>query len=231
MDAITANLMVGVGLPANLLTVQTLLLSLFCYLYGSIPFAYLFTYLFNKEKLTEKGTGNIGVANTFGVAGLKAGFLTVIGEATKVILPITLSRYYYDGALVISLIFISLSIVGTGYSVFLRGKGGQGTTILLWALLLLSPYTFLLYIGVFSLLFIAVKRRYYATILGFALLPVEIFAIEQNIHFIIFGVLAALYYGLRYRPQKSDYFRSPYRWNRCRGDPQIRNCCYIYLRF
>jgi len=192
-------------LPDNLLGVQTLLLGLACYLYGSIPFAYLFTYLFTKEKLTEKGTGNIGIANAFGVAGLKAGFLTVAGEATKVILPIAFSRYYYDGSLVISLIFISLSILGTGYSIFLRGKGGQGTTILLWALLLLSPYTFLLYIGIFFLIFIALKRRYYATVLGYALLPVEIFVIERNIYFILFGALAALYYCLRYRPQKSDY--------------------------
>lgn len=200
-----ASLMVDMGLPDNLLGVQTLLLGLACYLYGSIPFAYLFTYLFNKEKLTEKGTRNIGVANAFGVAGLRAGFLTVTGEATKVILPIAFSRYYYDGALVISLIFISLSILGTGYSIFLKGKGGQGTTILLWTLLLLSPYTFLLYIGVFFLAFIALKKRYYATILGYALLPVEIFVIERNIYFILFGAFAALYYCLRYKPQRSDY--------------------------
>ena len=205
MGVSMANLMVDIGLPDNLLGVQTLLLGLTCYLYGSIPFAYLFTYLFKKEKLTEKGTGNIGIANAFGIAGLRAGFLTVTGEATKVILPIAFSRYYYDGALVISLIFISLSILGTGYSVFLKGKGGQGTTILLWALLLLSPYTFLLYIGTFFLIFIALKRRYYATIVGYVLLPVEIFVIEQNIYFILFGALAALYYCLRYKPQRSDY--------------------------
>ncbi len=197
--------MVDVGLPDNLFGIQTLLLCLVCYTYGSIPFAYLFTYLFKREKLTEKGTGNIGIANTFGVAGLKAGFLTVAGEATKVILPIAFSHYYYEGSLAISLIFISLSIVGTGYSIFLKGKGGQGTTILLWALLFLSPYTFLLYTGIFALILISLKRRYYATILGYTLLPVEIFLIERDISFVIFGALAALYYGLRYKPQKSDY--------------------------
>jgi len=202
---IVAGLMVDIGLPDNLIEIRTLLFGLICYLFGSIPFAYLFTYLFAREKLSEKGTGNIGIANTFGVAGLKVGFLAVFGEATKVILPITLSRYYYEGSIVISLIFISLSIIGTGYSVFLRGKGGQGTTILLWALLLLSPYIFLLYIGIFSFIFVTLKSRYYATILGYALLPVEIFLIERNIYFILFGVLVALYYCLRYKPQKSDY--------------------------
>lgn len=199
------SLMVDIGLPDNILGIETLLLGLACYLYGSIPFSYLSTYLFTKEKLTEKGTRNIGIANTFGVAGLKAGFLSVIGEATKVILPIALSRYYYDGSLVISLIFISLGILGTGYSIFLKGKGGQGTTILLWTLLLLTPYTFLLYIGIFFLIFIILKKRYYATILGYTLLPVEILVIEQNIYFVIFGALVAIYYCLRYRSQKSDY--------------------------
>jgi len=192
-------------LPDNLFGIQTFLLGLSCYIYGSIPFAYLFTYLFTREKLTEKGTGNIGVANTFGVAGLKAGLLTVAGESTKVVAPIALSHYYYDGSVAISLVFIFISIIGTGYSIFLKGKGGQGTTILLWALLLLSPYTFLLYSGVFILTFITLKRRYYATILGYTLLPAEIFLIERDVSFVIFGGLSALYYSLRYRPQKSDY--------------------------
>jgi len=67
--------MVNIGLPDNLLVIQTLLLGLACYIYSSIPFTYLFT----REKLTEKGTGNIGIANTFGVAGLKASIFTVVG--------------------------------------------------------------------------------------------------------------------------------------------------------
>ena len=205
MDVIMASLTLSTGLPENIWGVQTLLLGLACYLYGSIPFSYLFTYLFRKENLTKKGSGNLGVANAFGVGGLRAGFLTVFGEATKVILPIAFSRFYYGGELVISLIFISASILGTGFSVFLKGKGGQGTTLLLWALLLLSPYTLLLFAAVFAFVFIALRKRYYAILIGYALLPVEIFIVDGNIHFVIFGALASLYYCLRYKPQRSDY--------------------------
>ena len=192
-------------LPIDVWRLETLLLSLACYLYSSIPFAYLFTYLFKKEHLTKKGTGNIGIANAFGVGGLRAGFLAVVGEATKVILALALSRYYYGGELVISLIFISASILGTGFPIFMKGKGGQGTTILLWALLFLSPYTLLLFSAVFAFTFITLKKLYYATFIGYALLPVEIFLIEGNLYFVVFGALAALFYCLRYKPRRSDY--------------------------
>jgi len=202
MDAMIALDMV---LPVDVWRLQTLLFGLACYLYGSIPFAYLFTYLFKRESLTNKGTGNIGIANAFGVGGLRAGFSAVVGEATKVILPIALSRYYYDSELIISLIFISASILGTGFSIFLRGKGGQGTTILLWALLLLSPYTLLLFSAIFVITFITIRKRYYVTLITYSLLPIEIFLIEESIYFVIFGALAALFYCLRYNPRKSDY--------------------------
>ncbi|MDD4876239.1 MAG: glycerol-3-phosphate acyltransferase, partial [Dehalococcoidales bacterium] len=192
-------------LPEYLWQVQTILLSLACYIYGSIPFPYLFTYIFKREKLTDKGTGNIGIANTFGTAGLKIGFLAVTGEATKAILPIILSRYYYDGTLLISLIFISFSILGTSYSIFLKGKGSQGTTILLWALLILSPYAFLLFITVFAVTFIVFRKRYLTTYISYALLPVELFAVGGNIYFVVFGIITAIFYCLRYKPQKSDY--------------------------
>jgi len=191
--------------PAEFWSLQTLLAVICVYLYGSIPFAYLFTYLFKKQRLTDKGTGNIGVANAFGVGGLKAGFLTVLCEASKVVVPIAIARYYYDAALAVTLIFVVISILGTSYSIFLKGKGGQGGTILLWALLLLSPYTLLAFLVGFIIIYFVIRNRYYTSLIGHVLLPVELFLIEGNLPFVIFGVFAAIFYSLRYKPQKSDY--------------------------
>jgi len=192
-------------LPIDFLSWKTVLFLLASYVYGSIPFAFLFTFLFTKKKLNETGTGNIGVANAFGVGGSAPGFLTVAGDASKGILPILVSHFFYNGSLVMSLIFITVGIIGHGYSFFLKGRGGQGGTILMWALLILSPYTFLLYLFVTIVLYVLIRRRRLANSLGYIFLPLEIFLIEQNIAFIAFGVFAALYYIVRYNPQKSDY--------------------------
>ena len=64
----------SIVLPPAFLTWQTLLFAFTCYLYGSIPFALIFTRLFKKQDVSRKGTGNIGVANAFGVGGLRPGF-------------------------------------------------------------------------------------------------------------------------------------------------------------
>jgi len=183
----------------------TIFITFICYIYGSIPFAYVFTYLFQKVRLSEKGTGNIGVANAFGVGGLRAGFLTVIGEATKAALPIYLSFYFYSSDPRASIIFLSASILGTSYSVFLGGRGSQGGTVFLWGLLFLSPFTFLLFMGMFLPTFLLLRRRYITSIVAHALLPLEIYLVEGDVSLVIFGALAALFYSLRYKPQASDY--------------------------
>jgi len=189
----------------EILSISTLLLALVCYVYGSIPFAYIFTYIFKKVKLTEKGTGNIGVANAFGSGGLKAGFLTVVGEATKAASPIIISHFLYNGELIVTLILLTATILGTSYSIFLRGRGGQGGTILLWSLLILSPYTFLAFMAVFVVFFFILRNRYYTSIIGHAMLPLEIFLIEGDLAFVIFGAVMAVFYSVRYKPQTSDY--------------------------
>jgi len=183
----------------------TIFIAFICYIYGSVPFAYIFTYLFQNVRLTEKGTGNIGVANAFGVGGLRAGFLTVIGEATKAALPVYLSLYFYSNDPKTTVTFLSASILGTSYSVFLKGKGSQGGTVFLWGLLFISPYTFLLFIGIFLPVYLLLRKRHITSIVAHALLPLEIYLIEGDLSLVIFGALAALFYSLRYKPQASDY--------------------------
>jgi glycerol-3-phosphate acyltransferase PlsY len=53
--------------------------TLVCYLYGGIPFAFVFTYLATRERIYTKGSRNVGVANAFHAGGLVVGFLTVCG--------------------------------------------------------------------------------------------------------------------------------------------------------
>ncbi|HUT84025.1 MAG TPA: glycerol-3-phosphate acyltransferase, partial [Thermodesulfobacteriota bacterium] len=54
--------------------------SIIAYLYGALPYAYIATYLLKRKKLTEEGTGNIGVTSAFKVGGTVAGVITVCGE-------------------------------------------------------------------------------------------------------------------------------------------------------
>jgi glycerol-3-phosphate acyltransferase PlsY/phosphohistidine swiveling domain-containing protein len=199
------NIELVLTLPNNFWSWQTALFFVMFFVYGSIPFAYIFTYLLSRKKIDETGTGNISVGNAFGVGGLTAGLLTVAGEASKGVFPVMVSQIMYDNALITSIIFITVGILGYGNSFFLKGKGGQGGTILMWALLLLSPYTLLIYLFLTIAIYVLIRRRRLAMTLGYIFLPVEILIIEQNLAFMIFGALLACYYILRYNPLQSDY--------------------------
>ena len=62
---------------------KIVLLSIASYLYGAIPFAYLATRLLTGKKLTEEGTGNIGVTNAYKIGGTGAIIITLMGEISK----------------------------------------------------------------------------------------------------------------------------------------------------
>lgn len=188
----------------DFLNLRTLLFAIICYVYSSVPFALIFTYLFKREILSRKGSQNVGVANAFGVGGLGAGFSTVAGEISKAALPLTLTHFYYDGAVAVAVVLVFISILGVNFSIFLKGRGGMGTTILLSTLIVLSPFTFLIFAGVFVILFFSTRSAYITVVAGNALLPVEIFLIESNIPFAVFGLFTAVLYCARYDRSTSD---------------------------
>src|SRR5699024_11500855 len=60
-----------------------ILLLIFSYLIGSIPFSLLIGKIFYKVDLREHGSGNIGTTNTFRILGKKAGIVVLILDIFK----------------------------------------------------------------------------------------------------------------------------------------------------
>jgi glycerol-3-phosphate acyltransferase PlsY len=109
--------------------IQIIFFSFLSYLYGAIPFAYIATYLITRKNLDLQGTGNIGVTNAFKVGGYGAGIITILGEISKAFLPIYLAHRFFPGNLYPTLLFVYCTLIGTSFSVFLKGKGGKGSTV------------------------------------------------------------------------------------------------------
>ena len=122
---------------------EIIFFSLLSYLYGALPYAYLATYLIKRKNLAKEGTGNIGVTNAFKVGGNVVGIITILGELSKALLPIFIAHRFFPGNLTITLLFVYCALIGTSFSIFLKGKGSKATTVALWSLLILSPYALL----------------------------------------------------------------------------------------
>lgn len=184
---------------------KIIILSIISYLYGAIPYAYIATYLFKKKKLTKEGTGNIGVTNAYKVGGYPAVTITVFGEISKALIPIYLAHRFFSGNLSITLLFVYLSLVGTSFSVFLKGKGGKGSTAAIWSLLILSPYSLLILLIVWVAIIKISRGNLLIKKIPLFFIPIVIFAVERDLIFSLFGLLTSFLFYLNNYGRKDDF--------------------------
>jgi glycerol-3-phosphate acyltransferase PlsY len=185
--------------------IEIIFFSLLSYCYGALPYAYLATYLIKRKNLGEEGTGNIGVTNAFKVGGTAVGIITVLGEISKAFVPIFIAHRLFPGNLNLTLLFVYCALIGTSFSIFLKGKGSKATTVGLWSLLILSPYALLtlLLLGGFTLKIagnnVLIKK------IPFLFIPLVIFLFEQNLIFTLFGFLTTILFFLNSFKRKDDF--------------------------
>ena len=185
--------------------IQIIFFALLSYLYGAIPFAYIAAYLFTGKNLSTHGTGNIGVTNAFKVGGYGAGIITVIGEISKAFFPIYLAYRFFAGDLYPTLLFVFCTLIGTSFSVFLKGKGGKGSTVAVWSLLILSPYSLItLAILWFPILKLS-KGNPLIKKIPLLFIPIVIFIVERDVVFTLFGILTSFLFFLTSFYKKDDF--------------------------
>jgi glycerol-3-phosphate acyltransferase PlsY len=112
------------------------------YVAGSIPFGYLLVRIFRGEDIRASGSGNIGATNVSRTSP-KLGFLTLILDALKGLIPVLLAlsfarRMGGDPYVLASLAAFS-AIVGHIFPVWLRFRGGKGVATGLGSWIALAP--------------------------------------------------------------------------------------------
>ena len=184
------------------------LFAMLSYLYGSIPFGYIATSILTGEKLTQKGTGNVGVTNAFKVGGTAAGVITIAGEISKAVVPIYAARLLFPGSLFDVLLLAFSALLGTSCSIFLKCKGGKGSTAALWSVLLLSPWSCLLLVVTAVILSMLARITIQVKKLQLLFIPCIIHLVERDVLFTCFGLLTSLLfaYNIYYRTDDFAYY-------------------------
>jgi glycerol-3-phosphate acyltransferase PlsY len=119
------------------------LLVLFGYLLGSVPFGILVAKAFDRGvDLRRAGSGNIGATNVARTLGKAAGILTLLLDAGKGVFALALARIVLEGPAHAWLALVGGAVfLGHVFSVYLRFKGGKGVAAALGVVLFLSPET------------------------------------------------------------------------------------------
>lgn len=183
---------------------NTVVLSVSAYLIGSFPSAFILSRLFGRVDIRSAGSGNVGGMNTYRVAGLLPGILTVLLDLGKGIAVILLASTISGEPLAIfSAGFFA--VLGHNFSIYLGLKGGKGLATTAGIFLILSPLS-ILYAIICALVLTYLLRDINTAFGGASILIPFIVGLQYGrADWIIFGCLIALVITLKHLPDFKAY--------------------------
>jgi glycerol-3-phosphate acyltransferase PlsY len=165
------------------------------YLAGSIPAGIVFSRLFRGIDVRQSGSGNIGSANVFRVAGPLPGALTLLFDAAKGFVPVIIAQQF-GLPLWAQLLSGGAAIIGHNWSIILRGRGGKGIATSLGVLLAFAPLVTLIAMAVWIVVIVASRYASLASLLMIASVPILLALFHYDSAYWIFGaglLLLAIY--------------------------------------
>ena len=121
-----------------------IIVAMYSYLLGSIPFGLVLTKIFLKKDIREIGSGNIGTTNVLRTGKKSLAIVTLILDLLKGYFSITLTFIYFENLISYSAL---ICFIGHIFPVWLKFKGGKGVATYLGVVLALS-YKFFLIFGI-----------------------------------------------------------------------------------
>jgi glycerol-3-phosphate acyltransferase PlsY len=115
-------------------SLQTLLVVLFSYLLGSLPFAVIVSRLYGLEDPRKHGSGNPGATNVLRTGKKSAALFTLLGDSLKGWLAVWLAGLVSGDAIVVVLLAGVAAFIGHLFPVFLKFRGGKGVATALGVL-------------------------------------------------------------------------------------------------
>ena len=136
------------------MNLDLIIVCLYSYLLGSVPFGLILTKIFLKEDVRNIGSGNIGATNVLRTGNKSLAFLTLFFDILKgyICIYITLINFSEFTQLAALICFI-----GHIFPIWLRFKGGKGVATYLGIVLALS-FNLALVFGISWLLILYITR-------------------------------------------------------------------------
>ena len=121
-----------------------IIVAVYSYLLGSIPFGLVLTKIFLKKDIREIGSGNIGTTNVLRTGKKSLAIATLILDLLKGYFSIALTFIYFENLISYSAL---ICFIGHIFPIWLKFKGGKGVATYLGVILALS-YKFFLIFGI-----------------------------------------------------------------------------------
>ena len=117
------------------MNIYTIIVFLYSYFIGSIPFGLIVTRVFLKKDIRNIGSGNIGATNVLRTGKKYLALLTLLLDVFKGYLAIYITAKYFNDFIYLSAL---VCLLGHIFPLWMKFKGGKGVAVYLGILLALS---------------------------------------------------------------------------------------------
>ena len=174
--------------------INLIIVAVYSYLLGSIPFGLVLTKIFLKKDIREIGSGNIGTTNVLRTGKKSLAVATLVLDLLKGYFSIIITFTYFENLISYSAL---ICFIGHIFPVWLKFKGGKGVATYLGVLIALS-YKFFLIFGI-SWLVISFLFRYasLSSIISSLIVFIYSYFFNNNFSLILFIFFIVILYTHR----------------------------------
>ena len=168
---------------------EYLIIGIISYLMGSIPFGFLLTKIFLRKDIREIGSGNIGATNALRTGNKLIGYLTLLLDILKAVLPVIYVKLNQPELIYI----VSLcAFLGHVFPVWLKFKGGKGVATYIGILFSINIFLGFIFCASWLIIFLSSRYSSLSSLIGSLTIPVYIFFYDQVSNIIFFGIMFIL---------------------------------------
>ena len=155
---------------------EIFLIGIISYLMGSIPFGFILTKIFLKKDIREIGSGNIGATNALRTGNKIIGYLTLILDILKAVIPVLYVKFFFQESIYISSL---CAFLGHVFPIWLKFRGGKGVATYLGILFSINIYFGVIFLVSWTIIFLVSKYSSLSSLIASASIPIYLLILSR----------------------------------------------------
>ena len=168
---------------------EYIIVAFVSYLMGSIPFGFVLTKVFLKKDIRDIGSGNIGATNALRTGNKLVGYITLILDISKAVIPVIFVKFNYPDLLFVASL---CAFLGHVFPIWLKFKGGKGVATYVGILFSINIILGAVFVISWLIVFVITKYSSLSSIIGTMTVPGYLLITGQNNNIIFFAIMFVL---------------------------------------
>ena len=168
---------------------EYIIVAISSYLIGSIPFGFVLTKVFLKKDIRDIGSGNIGATNALRTGNKLVGYITLILDISKAVIPVIFVKFNYPDLLFVASL---CAFLGHVFPIWLKFKGGKGVATYVGILFSINIILGAVFVISWLIVFVITKYSSLSSIIGTMTVPGYLLITGQNNNIIFFAIMFVL---------------------------------------